>query len=333
MAHALEFFGKEAGMAFAGETPWHGLGQQVDPNASLEEWRKQAHLDWCINRSPVKYEVPTGTSSFVNGEFQLDKTIKSKVDDDVLWRSDNGSALSVVSSKYKIVQPDEMVGFYKDLVGAAGFQMETLGSLDGGRKIWALAKTNSEFEVVAGDKVKGYLLLVTSCDGSLATTGMFTSVRVVCNNTLQLSLRKAENAVKVRHNTVFKPNAMKEELGIQSEVAFKAHIEDMRILAEQKMSAAKAEAFLAAMFKTAAEHGDITKTRGYQKVLGLFNGAGKGAKMEGVFGTKWGMLNAITEYVDFEIRAKNVETRFSSGQFGAGANIKRQAVELLTMVD
>ena len=48
MAHLVET------MAFTGQTPWHGLGNQLTPNQPLEVWAEQAGMDWRIESS-AKY--------------------------------------------------------------------------------------------------------------------------------------------------------------------------------------------------------------------------------------------------------------------------------------
>ena len=122
--------------------------------------------------------------------------------------------LSVVSRRYNVVQPHEVLHFYQDLVEVGGFELETAGSLKGGRKLWALAKTGQDIKLKGGDRVKSYLLLATSCDGTLCTTAQFTSLRVVCNNTLQIALRDNTGAIKVPHSTQFNAAAVKEALGL-----------------------------------------------------------------------------------------------------------------------
>ena len=329
MAHDLSMFKDEAGMAYVGAKPWHKLGQQVRPDASLEEWRTAAHLDWHIARSPAVYEVPDG-GEFVNGYFVPKTKLKQKNDCHILWRSDTGDSLSHVSNRYKIVQPSTIVATYRSLVEDQGYQMETLGSLDGGRKIWALARTNRSAEILPGDNVDSYLLLATSCDFSLPTTGMFTSVRVVCNNTLTAALNQGEkNVFKVRHNTEFDFHKMRAELNIGKDV-FEPQIEQMRALTKESMSANAADDFLSKLLSTAASHGDVAQTKGYKTIMELFTHAAIGSDIKGVSGTRWAMLNAVTEYVDHKSRARSDEKRFSNAQFGEGAKLKDQAFAMLT---
>src|SRR3546814_12556175 len=106
----------------------------------------------------------------------------------VLYRSDTKAPLAVVSKRFQVVQPGEILEFYRDLTEVGGFELETAGVLREGRKFWALARTGQSVSLKGRDRVDGYLLLATACDGTLATTAQFTSVRVVCKNTLSIAL-------------------------------------------------------------------------------------------------------------------------------------------------
>lgn len=118
----------------------------------------------------------------------------------LLARSDTQAALSVVSGDYQVVQPKAVLEFYRDLVEQRGYPLETAGALAGalagGRKVWALARTGLVAGVAddAADKLGAYVLLAKSCDKTLATTVTFTSVRVVCQNTLSFSVRDMKTA-------------------------------------------------------------------------------------------------------------------------------------------
>jgi phage/plasmid-like protein (TIGR03299 family) len=191
-------------MAYVAETPWHGLGNQLPANQTIETWQKSAGLDWSIKEAPVMYSV--GAES----ELHFRTNSESKV----LFRSDTLVPLSVVSNRYKPVQPKEVLEFFRSLVAAGGFELETAGALKGGKRLWALAKTNQQTVLKGNDMVKAYLLLATSCDGTLATSAFFTSTRVVCQNTLHLALSNAEGVLKVPHSTKFDPKVVKESLGL-----------------------------------------------------------------------------------------------------------------------
>jgi phage/plasmid-like protein (TIGR03299 family) len=90
----------------------------------------------------------------------------------------------VVSDGYRVVQPAEVMDFFRELVEIGGFELETAGALSDGRRVWALASVGDAAPVVSNDLVKPYLLLGTSYDGTMATVAKFTAIRVVCNNTI-----------------------------------------------------------------------------------------------------------------------------------------------------
>ncbi|WP_454906777.1 DUF932 domain-containing protein [Variovorax gossypii] len=316
MAHQLTI--QQSGvaeMAYVGATPWHGLGQRVAAEASLEQWLEQARMQWEIKSSPVQY---TNGSLHDFSDYQ------------VLYRSDSNAPLSVVSDRYKVVQPKEMVEFFRSLVESEGFMIETLGSLKGGRRIWALAKTHLENDVVGSDRVKAYLLLITSCDGSLATTAKFISTRVVCWNTQAIALGEDGLEVKVRHNTEFNAEVVKGRMGLIGGQAFEKFVDRMRSLSKIKMTRGDAELVVASVLPSPTNpKTKIQETRGFQTILGLFSGAAIGSNLPGVQGTAWGLLNAVTEYTDHRVRAHSTENRLSSAWFGTGANLKAAAEEAL----
>ena len=169
-----------------------------------------------------------------------------------LYRSDNGSPLSIVSAGYKIVQPREVLHFFKSLVEAGGFQLETCGILFNGQKFWALAKVGAEAQIAGVDKVEGYLLLSSSCDYSLATTAGFVIERVVCHNTLGVALSeidsgKSVRAIKVAHNQVFDADAVKAQLGLV-QGSFSQFIDKATALAKRRVGEREASEWLVKLF-------------------------------------------------------------------------------------
>jgi len=146
--HMIDMSNGRANMAWAGETPWHGLGQELTTGAPIETWMTEAGLDWEIKRAPVSFEV--------NGKVQ---TIPNRT---ALYRSDTGLYLSTMSKNhYNVHQPREIIEFYRDLVEGDGvFALETAGCIDDGKKVWALAKHRQEINL-DGDIVKPYLMLAT----------------------------------------------------------------------------------------------------------------------------------------------------------------------------
>ena len=309
MAHEVQT------MAYVDAIPWHGLGNQLTPQQPIEIWQREAGMDWRINEAEVLYSVSGGDGLH----------LKSNPDNKVLFRSDSFAPLSVVSKRYKVVQPAEVLEFYRDLVSAGGFELETAGVLKGGKKLWALAKTGQETLLRGNDRVKAYLLLATSCDGTLCTTAQFTSVRVVCNNTLQMAVGDSGGSVKVPHSTQFDPQQVKQALGLGLS-SWETFVTDMRQLADRKVNKFEAMNFLINVLgDRAVPLNDQPNTKAIQNVYTLFSGEGKGSDMASASGTAWGLLNGVTEYVDQHRRARSTDHRLDSAWFGPGAAIKERA--------
>ena len=309
MAHEVQT------MAYVQEAPWHGLGNRLPANQPIDVWQQRAGMDWRIKEAPVLFNV--------SDEGGLH--VKANPDSKVLFRSDNQAPLSVVSKRYKVVQPQEVLEFYRDLVSAGGFELETAGVLKGGKKLWALAKTGQETILRGGDKVKAYLLLATSCDGTLCTTAQFTSVRVVCNNTLQLAVGDVSGSVKVPHSTHFDPQAVKQELGLGLS-SWDSFVSDMKLLAARPIHKFEAMNFLVEVLgNLGVPLAEQPNQKGLQNVYALYSGKGMGADMPSAHGTAWGLLNAVTEYVDHHRRARSQDYRLDSAWFGQGATIKAKA--------
>jgi phage/plasmid-like protein (TIGR03299 family) len=311
MAHQLEQ------MAYVGETPWHGLGNQLTQNQPIEVWAQQAGMDWRIESSDVSYMAKNDRGQSIILPYEEQR---------VLYRSDTHAPLSVVSQRFQV--------------------------LKGGKKFWALARTGQSTALKGKDVSNGYILLATACDGTLATTAQFTSIRVVCNNTLAIALRNGSTSagvVKVPHSTRFDAEKVKQQLGI-SVRAWDDHMYEMKQLTQRKVTQQEATAYFDAVFNNTnlsiAEQDDsiiqfyrnvaneanaANKTepngRAMSKVMDMFNGQGRGAELSSAKGTAYGLLCSITEFVDHERRAMSTDHRLDSAWFGTGAAIKQRGLE------
>lgn len=316
MAHMIDMSNDRENMAYVGGKPWHGLGSELEQGASLDQWRVAAGLDWTAEMQDLYFRSRT------------DQQVK-KAESKIVYRSDTAAELGICSDRYKIVQPAAVMEFFRDLTEANGMTMETAGSLEGGKRIWALANTGDEFRLMGQDQVKGYVLLATSFDGSMATQAMFTSVRVVCHNTLSVAVGSdGKGAVRVPHNTEFNGKKVKMEMGLVHN-AWSQFQESASILAERKVSAKEQVEFILGLMATPEELADPESISSRKKnivadILTLAQGKGMGSGYRAAQGTAWGLVNAMTEYVD-HVQGNSTETRFKSAQFGQGANLKRAA--------
>lgn len=153
---------------------------------------------------------------------------------------------------------------------------------------------------------------------------------MVCNNTLSIAINGASQAIKVPHNTRFDAHAVKQQLGIAVS-HWDGFMYRMRTLAERKVKSHEAmNYFLRVLCETQSsqqEPVELTNERALKRVMVLYEGQGKGAELDAAKGTAWGLLNAVTEFVDHERRARSSEYRMDSAWFGQGAVIKQRALD------
>lgn len=344
MAHEIDQTTGRNAIAFVGEKPWHGLGQQLTPGQGLDVWKREAGLDYDVLRSPVMFETPHSV------EGQEVRSLATMPGRDVLYRSDTGAALSVVSKGYNIVQPGEILDFFGHLSDIGGFDLEVAGVLSEGKRVWGLARVSDGAPVIGHDVVRPYVLFATSYDGTMATVAKFTAIRVVCNNTITMAVgsgmdssgksesdtegRAVSSLVRIPHSRKINTSEIRQQLGIVADV-YDRWLINTRLLAEQSMNATQADKFVFQLIDSitpAPSFGrkavDVRSSKSYRRILEMFNGDLIGADLAGT-NNKWVMLNAVSEYVDHE-RGKTDDTRLSGAWFGAGDALKNKAYSLLS---
>lgn len=336
MAHEIDMSNSRANMAYVGATPWHGLGSELQHGASMTEWLNAAGMGYTVQRSVVQY---------MNGSMH---NFDAK---EVLYRDDTNAPLGIVSPSYKIVQPAEVLDFFADLCEKNDFSMETAGCLKGGAVYWALAKTGHSVNVGWNDRTDGYVLLSTSADGSRATDARFTSVRVVCNNTLTVSLAQgSQNAVKTRHSTKFDANATKSALGLaQYDASWQKFSDTLKKLEQTQVSNSQAKELFSELLRPSGERAKPRANVGAQSFDDLMNRGFGGSynktpverairgleELEASYwgapgatpGNAYGIVQAVTHYIDHS-RGNDNDKRLTSAWFGQGETLKNRALDL-----
>lgn len=309
MAHEIDMSNNRANMAFVGEIPWHGLGQELTEDADLNTWKVEAGMNWKIEESPVL----VGATQFA---FEGKKA---------LFRGDTNAPLSIVSDRYQVVQPEQVIEFFRDLTDDLGMKLTTAGCLFGGKRFWALADTGMAGKVLGDDAIKGNLLLTSSCDGMTATVAQFTSVRVVCNNTLSIALNDTQQTkARVLHSQVFSPESIKQRLGLMHD-SWDTFMQSITKLSEVQMNDRKAREFVTSLFMKDAH--DELATRTVNRIDHILHLANTGMGSEMAKGTLWGVLNGVTEYYDHHAEKKTSDAALWDSWYGPGAQIKNKAYQ------
>lgn len=313
MAHELSLLADGTySMARADDTEisWHGLENVIPSAAPFDTWLEKSGMNFDILRSPVCFYDDNGVSNYMN-------------DKHVLYRSDTKAPLSTVSESYNIVQPREVLGFFSDLCAKNALKMDTAGVIRNGTKFWALARTGAYADISANDRVMQYVLMATSADSSVATTIKHTSVRVVCSNTLNLSLNNKESAIRVSHSSLFNANDVKMDLGLLDN-EFDSFGEIATELHYRHVTLPEARKWYAEMLSGKSDM-DTDEVNKYANESRLFKNVWEGyVTGKGAEETMWGLLNGLTYTVD-HMRGRSNDTRLDSSLFGTGSLLKAKA--------
>jgi phage/plasmid-like protein (TIGR03299 family) len=308
MAHNIEMVDGKAQMAYAGDVPWHGLGTRVPADLTPEQMLDAAGLNWEVNKVPAFAKV---AGKNVNVGWSA------------LVRSSDEKIIDVVSEDWNPVQNSEAFEFFNDFIAEGDMEMHTAGSLCDGKIVWALAKVKDSFELFGGDKVDSYLHFTNFHKYGCSTDVRFTPIRVVCNNTLTLSLNtKVERMVKISHRREFNGDQTKLMLGVAAEKLAK-YKEMAQFLGSKRYSGENVVEYFKRVFPASenAKRSEITKNA--RTALGILE-TQPGAEFAA--GSWWQAFNATTYMTDHLI-GRSTDTRMTSAWYGSNKNLKVRALE------
>ena len=312
-------------IAYYGKVPWHKLGTQVPQGVTAADMIQAAGLDWRVDLKPAR-----GAKVINNkGEYSRYEVLRQPRPN---WEEEE-VLLGVVSRRYQPLQNEEAFAFFDPLVEDKTAYFETAGALGEGERIWVMAKMPGAMEIVKGDECCKYLLLSNTHSGDGSVIVKFTSVRVVCQNTLTLAMEDGQKAYRIRHSKQmqFKLQELSEFMAITKKVYQEAE-ESFKRLARVQMTEEKLKYYMEAVFpKTAAQKKEPALPQRWQEIQKTFETL-PDLQLPGVRGTLWGAYNAITRMEDYKEprQAELPEQRLNRVWFGSGAETKLLALQKAT---
>ena len=228
-------------MFYVREKPWHGLGTEVQEAPTSADALICAGLNWEILQKSVYSEDGTLIDGYK-----------------VNIRDSDNAMLGIVSDRYKVVQNEDAFRFTDDLLGA-GVTYETAGSLQGGRKVWVLARMPQRY-IIDGDEIAPYMVVMNSHDGSSGIKVAMTPIRVVCQNTLNLALNKAKRVWTTKHteNVMNRVHEARETLML-AEAYMSGLGHEIDALSKIKLTDKKVMDFMKEFFPVTEDMSEITK--------------------------------------------------------------------------
>jgi phage/plasmid-like protein (TIGR03299 family) len=309
-----------SGIMMNGERAWHGLGEVIEGTLPAREAFTRAGALFEVEKRPL---------------FVKNEDVYQQIDQRVaVCRMDNNEVLGTVSPQYELIQNETLCQLAEML--RDDIIMDTVVVLKKGAKIAFTGKIlGTDASIVEGDKIHRNFVGYLGHDGMTSFGGMFTDIRVVCQNTLgfaQADGARTGKQFSVNHTKI--GIAQIDEIMRNIDVArqtFGKHVEEYKRMAETPMDFESYKTWLGHLYNLPSvatpegiRHGTIEDSpRKWEKLRNAYAG-GYGTHFDGVQNTVWGGYNAVTE-VETSLRDGKLSTRFQSATWGQGSRVVERA--------
>ena len=318
MSHEVET------MAYANAVPWHGLGVNVSPDATVDEMLVASGLNWTLKPHPLFVKI---------GEEGSEKLLQVP-EKRAFIRDSDDKIMTVASRAWRPLQNRDMMEFFREYSEAGGVKLETAGSLRGGTVVWALARLDHNYEISKGDAVRGFILFISPHKVGSAITIRTTSIRVVCANTMAMAVNSiGQMHYSQNHLSNFDFSKAKEQVESAHEQlsAAAARSATMRKI---KMDEERRLRFIAQLVQPAL----------LNDAESLYNSEAYGPKMKGILGSvmngpgaepenAMGVLSGVQHWAD-HVAGRSAAARMFRSWMGDLGELKIEAErELLALAD
>lgn len=324
MAHAIDETTGQAAVFVTGEPAWHQLGKVIEQATTSAEAIQLAGLDWRVHQWPVRAFDPDNHTT----EAGIPDTVANV-------RTDTNAVLGVVGKRYRVFQNREAFDFMDALVGDKLAMYETAGSLHGGRRVWMMARIPKEYRAGPDDLIKPYVLLTNTHDGSQALRMIPTTVRVVCQNTLNLALHEAGvEGLAISHHPRLESRVQEArmKLGIIA-ARFDKFDEELHAMLDKDLSVTEANGYFRGLsgvdLPTQSDRQKNRRDKVYGQMLANFDNDRN--TLPGVTHTAWAAYNAVSEWADHQKihrggnPAEKMNRKLDSIWFGGAHQVKQAA--------
>jgi phage/plasmid-like protein (TIGR03299 family) len=329
MAHEINYNEQKGTHSFVTNTEkaWHGLGQVVEKAMTAEEAISLANLDYEVEKTEIYAGIPKAELD-ANGQMHGGIIYSPYPEKFATYRTDNDDVLGIVGSRYEVVQNKDAFGFFDAIIDKGEAIFETAGALGKGERIFVTAKLPDDM-LVNGEACNKYIILTNSHNGSSSIIAGFTTVRIVCNNTLQAALRDINNKVSIQHRTNAKEKLAEAYKVMNIASRYMNEVSD--IFNKMSDTAIDEEGLMRYITKVMnpnephkiqTEQDEIISTRFKNQIQSIYNFAVTHPTQTtpAAKGTVWGAYNSISGYFNYIKKYKNNEQKFDSQLFGTASN-------------
>ena len=317
MAHQLEINRQtgKAKMFHRGSQPWHGLSTELPDNYLYD-------IDQAIVFGGLDWEVELRSVYLDDGRI-MDKYCKA-----VVRKSDN-KILSSCGPNWRPLQNRNAFNWFKPFLDAKLATLHTAGSLEGGRRVWVLAKIGETAQLSQSVNIEKYILLSNAHMQGYSIRAGFTPVNVVCANTLRMAHDSDASAmIRVRHTADAEDNLnnIRDVMNLTNQ-QFEATFKQYQLLINKHVSQTDVVKYVKQVFKVNEEDQISTRMENMMKRVLQLIYQGKGNTEPDVKNTLWSCYMGVTEYLTWE-KGRNADTRLTSNWFGENDRMNQRALEI-----
>lgn len=301
------------GFAQDREVGFFGLDSSklVDTAQTAKQALKTAKLDWKVELEPMYRKNKSGKYDEIEDRFAV-------------VRKDTDVMLGNVGSVFQPLQNVDAFDFMDQLVGKGSAAYHVALEIKGGREVLLVAKMPS-FKLLGSDPHDLYTILRNGHTGGRAVQEILTPVRINCTNMMPCAIRAAKHRFAIVHNQSMQAKIAEAAATlnrVQTYVdAFKAFGEAM---AKVKLTEAKARVYLDEVLP------DRPKIAEFKDNVILT--MKESPSIEGHRTDGWGLLNAVTEYMEHGRRDRGREGRLVDVLDGAARRVRTELIEMLEAV-
>lgn len=254
---------------------WEAIGSNISSATSVEEALRISHLDYTVEKVPVFLQDGTP----IPGAFCTKK-------------EGTEETFGVVGSQFEIIQNQEALSFVDNLV-SEGLTFVKAGE---NHKMLYLIGKLPNIEVL-GDEITPYLIFQNSHNGSTTLKATIAPLRVVCQNQFSITFKKAANKISIRHTESIKGRLHTAQQILLQNTEYLSEFQKQALgLAQEKVTKKQVDTLLDGIFEIKPEF-NPTQFRRVEEKRERFLAAYQADDNQNFLGTKWGLINAYTDFV------------------------------------
>lgn len=340
----------------AREPVYRLFGNVWDKPISAREAITEMKADFNVSKQPL-IRVPQDVYDAIKngtplGELNL-STANLITSHCATVRDDHDFTLGVVGSEYSVAQNIESLAFVDMLEEVSGHKVDITsgGVLGNGETFFLQGKLDKScFLNGKEDEIEQYVVFTNGHSGNSALCVYFTPIRIVCRNSLVLSLRNANKVVfkhtknlKTRLDWEIEENRKRALEVFKRSVRFTDEFEKaMMMLKAKEVTKNDTLDFTAklylndASFKLYQQNNrnwdgvDEISTRAKNQMNGLLDSIYNGIGQKGYYeGTALHLINGLTTHQNNVLTYKDADTQFKSQVFGTENDRLNKAYSLL----